>query len=163
MGVEGVVVPVSATNDKPLQGFSFGTVFPLQHARLAEINLEGTVAEQVGADVFVVEIWNGGPEDPQDALGWGTCSVILDFEPPLEGRVIPPGVGQPIANPVYDILPPSGSVPRSITVRFVGYRGEPPVPVVFYLFAGGRIPPPSPPGPPGPDPTMDPLGCLRGG
>ena len=112
MGVEGVVVPVSATNDKPLQGFSFGSVFPIQHARLAEINLEGTVTEQVGADVFVVEIWNGGPEDPQDALGWGTCSVILDFEPPLEGRVIPPGVGQRIANLVYDILPPVGERPE---------------------------------------------------
>lgn len=250
-GIEGVVVPILATNERPIEGFSFGVTFPLAHARMAEIDIRGTVTEEVGVDVLVVDIFNGPPEggDPQDGdpqagadePGWATCSAIVDLAPTAEGRTIPPGGGQRLVNLVYDILPPSGSIPRSISVPLVGGLGNPQVPLVFtvegqdvvpetrggiiqltmqpafirgdanddggisisdpifllnalfrggpappcedaadanddgaidiadavsillYQFAGGAIPPPSPPGPAGPDPTMDPLGCVRGG
>ncbi len=135
MGVSGVGVPVYATNARPLQGFSFGTTFPLEHARMAEIHLEGTITEEVGAEFMNVQIYNG-EEDPAVTpaieRGWATCSVVLDWEDPFDGQTIPEGAGQHIVTLVYDILPPSGSVPRSISIPFEDGLGDPtPVPLIF--------------------------------
>lgn len=143
MGTLGVVVPVRATNEKPLSGFSFGTTFPLRHARMAEINLEGTITEKVGAEMVVIDIHEipGDPVEPAEPeLGGATCSVILDAEAPFAGQTIPAGAGEKIANLVYDILPPSGSVPRSISVPFVEGLGKPPVPMVFSVAGEDVIP-----------------------
>lgn len=241
LGTPGVVVPVLATNEKPVEGFSFGTTFPLEHARFVEVDLEGTITGELGPELFVVEIDDGAGGVTPGATGWATCSAIFDFERPFEGKAIPPGAGWHLVNLVYDLLPPSGSIPRSMSVPFVAGLGKPPVPVVYtvggqdvipeirsgiiqltfpptfirgdandngilsisdpiyllnylfrggpippcgdaadanddgeidiadvvrivvYLFAEGTIPPPSPPGPPGFDPTLDGLGCARGG
>lgn len=142
MGIQGVEVPVSATNEKPLQGFSFGTTFPLEHALMAEINLDGTITEKVGAEFVNVEIYHGGNDEATVALemGWATCSVILDWEEPWDGQTIPPGAGQHLATLVYDILPPGGSVPRSISVPLVGGVGDPPVPLIFAVAGREVIP-----------------------
>jgi hypothetical protein len=66
--------------------------------------------------------------------------VILDAEPPFAGQTIPVGAGEKIANLVYDILPPSGSIPRSISVPFVDGLGKPPVPIVFSVAGEDVIP-----------------------
>ncbi len=127
LGIMGVVVPIRATNPKPLEGFSFGTTYPLKYARMAEINLKGTITEQVGAEFTEFDIHNEGDGDH----GWATCVVILDHDPPFQGQTIPPGVKQPIANLVYDLLPPGDTVPRSIGVPFMDGLGKPPVAVAF--------------------------------
>ena len=44
LGTTGVVMPVSASNPEPLQGFSFGTTFPTEHAVMTEITLDGRPA-----------------------------------------------------------------------------------------------------------------------
>jgi len=137
MGVMGVVMPVSATNPKPIEGFSFGTTWPLEHARMAEMNLEGTVTEEVGAEFTNFDIHN---EDTPDRRGWATCAVILDWKEPFQRQTIPPGAGQRIVNLVYDILPPSGSVPRSISVPFVDGLGDPPVKIVFSVGGQDVVP-----------------------
>jgi hypothetical protein len=140
MGIEGVVVPAYATNPRPLQGFSFGTTYPLEHALMAEINLDGTVTEEVGAEFLHVEIDNGREEPVALAQGWATCAVILDWEPPFEGQTIPPGSAQHIVNLVYDILPPGEIVPRSISVPFEDGLGKPPVALVFTVDGRDVVP-----------------------
>ena len=129
-GLLGVEVPVFATNPKPLQGFSFGTVFPLAHCTMAGISIKDTVTERVGAEFVKVEINNGPGESVRRDMGWAFIAVIVDVEPPFTGKVIPAGKEQHIATFVYDIPMPTGSVPRSIYVPFEEV-GKPPVPVVF--------------------------------
>lgn len=136
MGVAGVVVPAFSTNPRPIEGFSFGTTFPNEHARMAEFNLKGTVTERVGAEFFTFEIENSGA----DGRGWGTCAAVLDVNPPFDRQTIPPGREQRIVNLVYDILPPSGSVPRSIGVPFVDGLGDPPI-KLLYSVAGRDVVP----------------------
>ena len=132
MGTPGVEVPVLATNPEPLQGFSFGVTFPLEHARMADITLRETVTEKVGAEFTALTIYNGESRDPPAYRhGWATFAVVLDFEPPFEGQTIPSGNAQPIARLVYDILPPGDLTPRSISVPFVDSEGRPPVAVVY--------------------------------
>ncbi len=134
MGTRGVVVPVFATNVAPLQGFSFGVTFNLQHARMADINLRGTITERVGAEYVALAIDNGefSQTPPTRGEGWATFAVVLDVEPPFEGQTIPAGNGQRIANLVYDLqLPPNPA--RSMRVPFVDGLGKPPVPVVYVV------------------------------
>jgi hypothetical protein len=129
LGTTGVVMPISMSNPKLVQGFSFGTTYPLRYARMAEINLKGTVTEEVGAELFVAVIDNTS----DGSHGWATCSVILDVEEPFDRQTIPPGEGQLIANLVYDLMPPSDPIPRSMSVPLVDGVGDPPVKLVFVV------------------------------
>ncbi len=139
MGIAGVEVPVLAAHPGGVEAFSFGVEFPIQHCRIAAIDLERTVTEEVGAELIVVDIGTDvavprvGPVDP----GWATCSVVLDAEEPFEEQTLPAGTDQRIARLVYDILPPGASVPRSISVPFVDDLGSERVHVLFQI--GGEM------------------------
>ena len=240
MGVRGVEVPVLITNERPLGGFSFGTTYPLAHASMAAVRFDGTVTERLKPEVLLIDIHNEINEAEDFPLGWATCMMIAEVEPPYDDRMIPAGTDQLAARLIYDILPPGESVPRSMSVPFVDGLGkvplafsvqgigavvpqvqngiiqltappkflrgdanddgkvdisdpiyllgylfqggaEPPcddaadanddggrdisdaVSVLNHLFLGGTIPPPLPGGPSGFDPTLDDLGCERGG
>ena len=63
---------------------------------LEEINIDGTVAESVGAEFVVDNVLNGS--------GGGTLGVVLDFNAPFDGQVIPMGNNQLIANYVYSAV-----------------------------------------------------------
>ena len=130
--IEGLTVPVYATHEQALEAFSFGTTFPLEHARMAEVHLRGTDAELAGAAFVSVEIDNGAGESEAET-GWATCSVILNSDLTANGGGIPPGAGRHLANLVYDILPPTASVPRSISIPFPERVGDPRVPRSFTL------------------------------
>lgn len=61
---------------------------------LDDINLSGTVTDAVGAEFVVDNILAGG----------GTLGVVLDFNSPFDGQVIPMGMNQHIANYVYSAV-----------------------------------------------------------
>ena len=73
-----------------------GFVTAVNHAAgltLEDINLDGTVTNSVGAEFVVANILN--------ANNGGTLGVVLDFNSPFGGQVIPMGMNQHIANYVY--------------------------------------------------------------
>ncbi len=136
MGIAGVEVPIYATNPRPLEGFSFGTTYPLEHAIMNDVTLDGTVTEEAGAEFFVYEIQN----ESADGRGWTTVAVVLDTDPPFDRQTIPPGTDQHIVTLVYDILPPSGSVPRSISVPLVDGLGSPAIKLIFSVAGQDLVP-----------------------
>lgn len=141
--IEGVTVPVYAAYERPLEAFSFGTTFPLEHARMADVHVRGTDTEIAGAEFVSVEIENGDGA-PAGGIGWATCSVVLGRDPNAELGAIPPGPYRHLANLVYDILPPGANVPRSISVPFPESVGEPPVRLRFTLDGEEIQPAPGP-------------------
>ncbi len=94
----------------PVQGF----VLSIAHddgLTLNSINLNGTVASSAGAEFVVPTVYPDG----------GTVGVVLDFNAPFNGQVIPVGVDQHIANFVYrcDDPPVEPSPPAEFALRFV--------------------------------------------
>lgn len=140
MGTSGVTVPVLATLEMPIEGFSFGVTFPQEHARIVEIDLAGTATEEAGAEYVRIELSDPSSEPAAAGTGWATCAVVLDAEEPFEGQTIPAGAGLHLASLVYDILPPGASVPRSVSVPFVDGLGEPPVKIAFSVDGRDVVP-----------------------
>ena len=93
----------------PVQGYALAISHDEAALDLDAISIAGTVAESVGAELVVPQLYVGG----------GTLGVVLDFQSPFDAQAIPAGNDQHIANFVYscdaEIIDPAPALTTDIT------------------------------------------------
>ncbi len=123
-GETEVMVPITATHDAyGITGFSFGIRYDGDRVALTEFTTQGSTTALFDPDVDLADIHNEA--DPAFAV----YGVLLEMEPSLPGKALPPGRNQHVVTAVFTVLPAitEGDVP----VELVDGLGDPPIPVEF--------------------------------
>jgi hypothetical protein len=84
---ELVTIPVEASHERAVQGFSFAARFPAERLAITRIHIEDTLLEAIDTDFVEAAV--------DAARGELTLGVLVDAEPPFHGTVIP-NVGRPL-------------------------------------------------------------------
>ncbi|MBN1441717.1 MAG: hypothetical protein JXA90_03360, partial [Planctomycetes bacterium] len=97
MGIEDVAMPIHASNPRPVQAFSFGTRFPVEHCRVTALDLSGTVTEKLGPEFVYFDVYDPSTGPGVADHGWAVCRIVFDrvLDPPVIG---PPIIDPPIAD-----------------------------------------------------------------
>ncbi|NCG13101.1 MAG: hypothetical protein GWP38_07135, partial [Planctomycetia bacterium] len=120
-GIAIADVPILLSNSTgAVQGFVVAIAHGPDDLTLNEITLDGTITSTVGAEFEVSNIYADG----------GTIGVVLDFQPPFDGQVIPLGTDQQIATFRYScnsiIYLPENDLVTPLT-PINNYIGDPPL------------------------------------
>jgi hypothetical protein len=119
-----------------VQGYTLAISHDPSAITLEEINTNGTIAELLGIEFEVANLYNGS--------GGGSLGVVLDFTSPFDGQAIPTGSENHIANYCYSCNNPmiyftGQDAPMAMTsdLTFVdGVLGTPPLTNV--IVVGGQ-------------------------
>ncbi|MDC0853023.1 hypothetical protein OAP77_01585 [Planctomycetota bacterium] len=120
-GIAIADVPILLSNSTgAVQGFVVAIAHGPDDLTLNEITIDGTITSTVGAEFEVSNIYADG----------GTIGVVLDFQPPFDGQVIPLGTDQQIATFRYScnsiIYLPENDLVTPLT-PINNYIGDPPL------------------------------------
>ena len=119
-------VEIIGVNNADVKGYSIVLSYGLDYLEAVDVNLDGTLAEAVGAEFVNYQNY--------PAQGFFIFAVLLDLLPPYDGQVIPgiPDLELVYANFMCNVLPQASEVDE-IPLNFVEQMGTPPVSNVFVI------------------------------
>ncbi|MFN0059828.1 MAG: hypothetical protein ACKVX7_15325 [Planctomycetota bacterium] len=120
------VVEIVGVNNADVKGYSIVVNYGLEYLEAVAVNIDGTLAEAVGAEFVNYENY--------ESEGFFIFAVLLDLLPPYAGQVIPgiPDFELVYANFVCNVLPSAAEVDE-IPLVFVNDVGTPPVSNIFVI------------------------------
>lgn len=129
-GQDDVFIPILATNSEPIQGFQLALVWDCTVFQVEEITVESTTVSALDPE-FVI--------DNIDTVNCSaTVGVVFDFLSPFDGRTLPPGVEQRVANVVADI--PATALVGPSVIELQNGIGDPPIFNIFTVDGVSRLP-----------------------
>lgn len=126
-GFQPETVDVLLSSPGETEGFVLSITFDPSLISVSDVGVEGTVTEDVGAELVVPEIFA--------ATGGFTLGVVLDASPPFAGQTIAPATSDAIANfavTAVDIVAAETTTP----IEFTDGLNSPPLDNI--LVQGGR-------------------------
>lgn len=132
-GAEGVVVEIYGSNVEDVGGYTLVVAYDVAYIEAVDGNLEGTLADLVGAEFVNYE--------NHPAEGYFAMGVLLDLVPPYDGQVIPavPELELVFANFVCNVRPEAISIDQTELI-FVNQVGTPPLSNMFVVGAQSVAP-----------------------
>ncbi len=130
----GITIPVYATHPDPLQGYQIGLRWDPTVFLYNEATIVGTVSEPLLPDFLIIN-----PLDGPNGVEGLTMGVVFDTIPPLDGRVIPPGIDQRLVHVNVDVL---GTAPADqiSVIEFDDTIGDPPILNIFTVAGVSKLP-----------------------
>lgn len=131
-GEQDVYLGVHAAHAEPLQGFQAALTWDCALLTMHGMSIVGTDLEILLPEFIGTQLSN----DPLDC--YLTVGLLIDFNVPIENRVLAPGPDHRLMNMVFDVSPvaPLGVTP----VRLQDGVGNPPIQNVFTI-GGLSLPP----------------------
>jgi hypothetical protein len=126
---------IKLTNTEPLQGYSMALGFEALAILPKSVNIEGTPTAVHGAEFSAFRVL-----EEESAVSY---SVLMDFIPPIEGKVLPAGTNQLLFRLVFDVKPTAPL--RESELRFLEAAGTPPV-ATAVVVSGESVRPVTRPG-----------------
>lgn len=131
-GQSNVDLPVLGTHPDPAQGYQVSMGWDTGVLDFVESTVEFTDVEDLNPEFFATNIDLSGP------FANLTLGVILDINPPFDGRTLAPGVDQRLVNLIFDI---GITAPVGDTIVDLEHGlGDPPVVNLFTINAFSVIP-----------------------
>ncbi len=132
-GQPGFQLPVLADHDQELQGYQLAIGWDVGQIELQEALLTNTIVSSITPEFVSFSFF-----DEQDR-SYLTLGLVVDIQPPFDGRTVPPGSAQRLLNLAFDV--PSSAPPGlEIEVGPVTSYGSPPISNVFTVSGLSVIP-----------------------
>ncbi|MBN1422284.1 MAG: PKD domain-containing protein, partial [Planctomycetes bacterium] len=123
-GARGRSLPIYARHPDPLQAISIAFAHPEGAIDIEDIAVDGTALEPLAPEYVILR----RSEDAGEALL--AAAIVIDWKPPYDGRLLPPGEEQIVARILYSI-PPESEPESDVVLDLRDGIGDPPLGNVF--------------------------------